>query len=231
MSWFSRYLRSSVGAKHIVAITGLVLVSFLLAHLAANLLIFVGRDALNAYGVSLRELGGGTLIWVARGGLLLALVVHVAMSLRLAVLNAAARPVKYARFKTSKTHFYAKWMATTGLLLFAFIVFHLLHYTFFMVNPEYGRLTDPQGRHDAYSMVILGFSSWAISLSYIVAMGLLAMHLAHGVSSFFQSLGLNHPKYNRGLALAGPVVGLVLFVGFVSIPVAVLAGLVVLPGA
>jgi succinate dehydrogenase / fumarate reductase, cytochrome b subunit len=231
MSWLGRYLRSSIGAKHVVAVSGLALIAFIIAHLGANLLIFAGPDVINAYGVSIRELGSGVAVWIARGVLLAAFVVHVAMSLRLATLNAAARPVAYARFRTSRTRFYAKWMATTGLLILAFVVYHLMHFSFGVVQPESFALVDPEGRHDIYAMMVLGYQNVAVSLSYIVAMGLLAMHLAHGASSFFQSLGLEHPKYNRFFDRVGPVFAVIVFAGFTSIPVAVLAGVLTLPMA
>jgi succinate dehydrogenase cytochrome b subunit len=229
MSWFSRYIRSSIGAKHIMAITGIALVGFIIVHMLGHLAVFVGQDAYNTYADKLQSLGA--LKWAARGGLLLAVVIHIAAALRLVVMNRAARPVKYAVYRPIQTPFYARVMPWTGIIVFAFIVYHLLHFTFGVIFHDYFTLTDPQGRHDVYSMLVLGFKNPVVSVSYIVATALLCFHLAHGVSSMFQSLGIRHPKYDRLIGALGPAFAAVLFVGFVSTPVAVMIGLVQLPGA
>jgi succinate dehydrogenase / fumarate reductase, cytochrome b subunit len=229
MSWFSRYIRSSIGAKHIMALTGIGLVLFAIAHMVGHFAVFVGQDAYNTYAATLQSLGA--LKWLIRGGLVAIVVIHIAAALRLVALNKAARPVKYAVFRPRVTPFYARAMPWTGLIVLAFIIYHLLHFTFGVVLHDYYTLTDAQGRHDVYSMLVLGFKNPVVSISYIIATFLLSLHLAHGVSSMFQSLGIRHPKYDRLIGALGPAVAAVLFVGFISTPVAVLAGLVQLPGA
>jgi succinate dehydrogenase / fumarate reductase cytochrome b subunit len=217
--------------KQLMAITGLGLAVFVLAHLLGNLQVFAGRDVFNDYAQTLQGLG--PLLWIARGGLLIIVLIHIAAGLRLVGLNSAARPVKYKMLKPVKSSWYSRYMAMSGLVLLAFIVFHLLHFTFGVVSPEVYQLWEtPMGeivtaatdqtRHDAYGMMIAGFKNPAIAGWYLVAMALLCMHLAHGVTSFLQTLGINHPKYNNIFKAAGPLYGWVLFLGNAAIVVAIL---------
>lgn len=228
MSWLKTYLTSSVGAKHIMAITGIGLALFVLVHMLGNLQILIGRDAINTYADNLQS--NQALVWTARAGLLGMVVIHIVAALRLTALNKAARPVKYHVFKPSASPFYARVMPMSGLILFAFIVYHLLHFTTGTVladNYDKWEVIDQasgMARHDVYSMVVLGFQNVAVAMSYLVAMALLCMHLAHGVSSFFQSLGLNHPKYRTFIRQVGPVYALIIFIGNCSIPLAILTG-------
>ncbi len=232
MSWVSNYAKSSVGAKHIMAITGLALVLFVLVHMVGNLLIYVGRDALNTYAATLK--GNPLLLWGARLGLLTMVAIHIGAALRLTMMNRAARPQKYVRFKPIRSPFYSRVMPLSGLILLAFIVYHLLHFTVGSVLPDHYAATeivDGVERHDVYTMVVQGFQIPIVAISYIVAMVLLCMHLAHGVTSFFQSLGLEHPKYNRIFKYSGPAFATLIFIGNCSMPIAVLAGAITLPGA
>lgn len=233
MSWLSSYVKSSMGAKHLMAISGLVLTGFVLGHMAGNLLLFGGPDAINAYAEGLKNTP--PLLWGTRIVVLVSVIVHVAAGLRLAAMNRAARPVKYVRYKPQLTPFYARVMPWTGMILLAFIVFHLLHYTVGVVEVSTFAGTagnvDAAGRPDVYSMMVHGFSNPLVAGSYLVAMVLLCMHLAHGVTSMFQSVGFNHPKYNSFVRYAGPVFGGLIFAGNSLIVLAVLAGVVTLPGA
>ena len=222
MSWFSTYIRSSVGMKQLMAITGLVLLSFVIAHLLGNLLIFAGPGALNSYAAGLHDLG--PVLWIARLGLLGAVLLHIAAAVRLVQMNRAARPVRYQVFKPRTTPYYARAMAWTGLIIAAFVVFHLLHLTFGAVYPEHFDRVDAEGRHDVYTMTVLGFQNVAVSGFYLIAVGLLSLHLAHGIPSLFQSLGLRHPKYSPAIAKVGFWLAVLLFAGYASIPTAVLLG-------
>lgn len=228
MSWFRDYINSSVGAKHVMAVTGLMLTVFVFIHMVGNLAIFAGRDALNSYAATLQS--AGLLLWVARLGLLAAVIAHVVIALRLAAHNKAARPVKYQVYRPIQSAPYARAMAWTGLLTLAFIVYHLLHFTFGQLSPDTFHLTEtlPDGtvRHDVYGMVIAGFAEPAIAISYVIAMALLALHLAHGVSSMFQSLGLKHPKYNNIIRSAGPAYAVLVLIGNCAMPIAVWAGII-----
>jgi succinate dehydrogenase cytochrome b subunit len=220
------FLTSSIGRKILVALTGLVLVVFVLGHMIGNLLIFVGRDAINEYGEFLRTVGHGGAIWIARFGLLAAVLIHIVATIQLTRENRAARISRYGHPATIQAKKSSLIMIWTGLFILAFIIYHLMHFTFHVAN-DYGSYTAKlEGKevHDVYRMVIAGFSWLPASLFYIVAMALLCSHLSHGVSSMFQTLGLStertRPWFER---LAYAYAGLI-FVGNCSIPLAVLLG-------
>ncbi|MEZ4403853.1 MAG: succinate dehydrogenase cytochrome b subunit [Kofleriaceae bacterium] len=224
MSWFVSYVRSSVGAKQVMAVTGLGMVLFALIHMLGHLGMFSGRDAYNGYAHTLQGLGA--LKWIARGGLVAILVIHLVTGLSLARANAAARPQKYVVQKLARTSIYARTMALTGLVVLAFIVYHLMHFTLGWIQPDYFHHLDAKGRYDAYSMFVMGFKSTPILISYLVAVSLLCMHLAHGAGSWLQSLGLNHPKYEALTSKAGPVIALVLIIGYLAPPLGVAFNLI-----
>lgn len=221
-------LRASVGAKAVMAVTGLLLLGFLLAHMLGNLQLFLGPDALNGYAAKLQSLGG--LLWVARGGLLLVLLAHVVTAFRLTRQNRRARPTGYAALSPQVTSYAARTMVMSGGVILAFVAYHLLHFTLGVTHPEHHGLVDAQGRHDVYRMVVLGFQQAPVALGYVLAQALLALHVSHGASSLFQSLGATHPILRRVRDRAGPALALLLFVGNVSMPLACLLGAVSLPG-
>lgn len=223
MGRFANVLQSSIGAKVGMAVTGILLVLFIISHLIGNLLMFAGPEATNAYAKGLKDLG--PLLWMARVGLLVVFMVHVGSALRLWRLNRAARPQPYAVVDSSVVTYAGRSIVLTGALVLAFALYHLLHFTLFATNPEFAQLQDAQGRHDVYRMVISGFRNVAVSGVYIVSMIFLGLHLSHGVTSLFQSLGVNSPSYNPFIKRLGPWSGVVIAAGFASIPLAVLAGL------
>lgn len=225
-SWVWRFITSSIGAKYIMAISGVILVGFVIGHMAGNLQMFMGWEKLNAYAAFLQSLG--ELLWVVRIVLLVAVVAHILSGLRLAWINTKARPVRYRKQKSMHTTLFARTMAISGSMLLAFIVAHLLQFTFGVANPSIYAQEDPMGRHDVYAMVVRSFQQPAISAVYIIAMALLGMHLSHGATSMFQSMGANNPKYNRCLSKVGPVLGWLLFLGNIAMPVAVLLGFITL---
>jgi len=221
------FLQTSVGKKSIVAITGALLLGFVIAHMLGNLQIFLGADKINSYAKTLQDLGG--LLWIARIGLLVAFVVHIAMAIKLTLENKAARPVPYAVNKVHHASLASRIMPYTGTVILAFVIYHLLHFTLASFNPEYKELLDEQGRHDVYKMVIAGFSNPLSSLFYILAQACLALpigHLSHGIFSIFQTLGVNHPNIDTRIKVASIAVSLIIFLGNSSIPVAVLAGVI-----
>lgn len=221
------FLQTSVGKKSIVAITGALLLGFVVAHMLGNLQIFLGPDRINSYAKTLQDLGA--LLWVARIGLLVAFVVHIAMAIKLTLENKAARPVPYAVNKVHHATLASRIMPYTGTVILAFVIYHLLHFTLASFNPEYKTLLDEQGRHDVYKMVIAGFSNPLSSIFYILAQACLALpigHLSHGIFSIFQTLGVNHPNIDARIKFASVAVSLVIFLGNSSIPVAVLAGII-----
>lgn len=221
-------LRASVGAKAVMAVTGLLLLLFVLAHMLGNLQVFLGPDALNGYAQKLQSLGG--LLWVARIGLATILVLHVATAARLTRLNRQARPVGYAALSPQVTSYAARTMVLSGFVILAFVAFHLLHFTLGVTHPEHFGHHDAQGRHDVYRMVVLGFQQAPVALLYVAAQALLALHISHGASSLFQSLGVTHPALRCVKERAGPALALLIFVGNVSMPLACLLGWVTLPG-
>lgn len=229
MSWFFSYVRSSIGAKHVMAVTGLSMVLFAIAHMIGHLGMFSGQDAYNAYAHFLQGLGG--LKWLARGGLLAVFVLHIATAIRLVMINRAARPVAYAAYKPVRSTAAGRTMALTGLTLLAFVIYHLLHFTLGQIQPASFHQLDWAGRYDAYTMFVRGFQNVGIFASYAVAMLLLSMHLGHGAGSWLQSLGLRHPKYSPALDKLGPVLSIILLLGYMAPPTAVLVGLIKLPGA
>jgi len=222
-----RAVASSIGSKWIVALTGLVLAGFVIVHMAGNLQVFLGPDALNAYAAKLKGLPA--LLWIARIALLLAVLVHIGIALRLAVRNLVARPQRYRASGTVQATLSSRTMVFTGPMIAAFVLYHLLHFTFGAIYPDAYHRTDPQGRHDVYTMTVLGFRNVWIALSYVVAMVFLGLHLRHGVSSLFQTVGVRHPKLGRVGLLAGPALASIVAFGNVSIPVAALTGALPLP--
>lgn len=225
-----RFSSSSIGRKWIVAITGLVLFGFVIGHLLGNLQIFLGSsEPINRYGAFLRGLG--ELLWVIRLGLLAMVVLHIVFTIKLRLESRAARGVPYAVTQRRATSPAARWMLLSGLMVLCFIVYHLLHFTVQvpevnMLGQNFEKLHDAQGRHDVYRMMILGFSNPTASSFYLVGVGLLALHLNHGIMSMFQTLGLNSAKVRPLWEKGGPTVAWLIFLGYASIPVAVLAGIV-----
>ncbi|HVK71930.1 MAG TPA: succinate dehydrogenase cytochrome b subunit [Kofleriaceae bacterium] len=224
MSWFISYVRSSVGAKQIMAVTGLLLLLFALQHMVGHFGMFKGRDAYNAYAHFLQGLGA--LKWLVRVGLLAILVVHIVAAISLSKANASARPQKYAVARYIRTSLFARTMLWTGLTIFVFLGFHIAHFTVGWVQPDSFHLLDDKGRYDAYSMFVLGFKNWGILAFYLVATALLSMHLAHGASSWFQSLGWRHPKYDGLIDKLGPVLAVIMIVGYAAPPLAVAFNLI-----
>ncbi|MGF1450808.1 MAG: succinate dehydrogenase cytochrome b subunit [Opitutales bacterium] len=231
MSSSSFYIPSLV-KKYLMAVTGLILALFVLGHMLGNLQFFMGPDVINAYALHLHELPLG-MLWLIRAFLLACVAVHIAMGVLLYKENRAARPEGYAIKKTQVSSLSAKLMPVTGLVLLAYIVFHLLHFTIRMGPGEYaaseiGDVTVNLGHgqtaifHDVYHMMAVGFQHAGTSLFYIVATGLLCVHLAHGFSSMFQTLGLRNERWRYTLDNVALGYGWVVFLGFAAIPASVL---------
>lgn len=210
------FYRAMIGKKVLVAATGVVMFGYLVGHLAGNLLIFQSREALDAYGAFLHASPG--LLWGTRIILLLSVAMHIVASLQLARLKQIARPVGYRKYEPIASSYASRTMLWSGPMIAAFVVYHLLHFTFGVVHPfEPGRV---------YDNMVRGFSQAPVSAAYIVAMVLLGMHLYHGLWSMFQTLGVSHPRYTPVLRRGAAIVAVLLIGGFISIPVAVLTGIV-----
>ena len=227
----SAYWQSSIGKKLVVAITGLAMVLFLAGHLTGNLLIYAGREAFNEYAEFLHSAGHGALIWVARIGLLVVVVLHVWATILLTRENKKARKNEYECQTVIQTTKSARLMIWSGLTILAFIVFHLLHFTVRLTydDAEFVDPLDPE-RFDAYGMVIRGFEAgflnFIVVLFYIIAMTCLCSHLSHGVGSIFQTLGLRSKKSADLIKTISCGYALVIWLGFISIPIAIFLGFV-----
>lgn len=221
------FTKTSIGRKVLMAVTGPILFGFLVGHMIGNLQIFIGQDQLNTYAQALKDLP--YLTYTVRVIMLAVLIIHVWNAVRLYFENRASRPIKYVINNTVQASLASRTMFWTGLGVFLYVVYHLLHFTFIVTNPRYEHLVDAVGRHDVYSMVVLGFQNYLISGVYIVAMFLVAYHLSHAIFSFLQTLGLNNPHIQTTLKLIAYAISVVIFIGYVSMPVAVLAGYINLP--
>ena len=210
------FYRTTVGKKTVMAVTGLLMLVFVVMHMVGNLQFFAGPDRINAYAAFLRGLAGP--LWGFRLVMGVALALHVWTALLLITQSLNSRPVGYRRRKYQQASTASRTMIVTGPLLLAYIVYHLLHQTLGTVHPDF----DPG---NVYNNLIIAFSDIKVSTLYIVAMLLLLLHLKHGVWSLFQTLGLNVPRYDRTIRALALLVALAVAAGYISIPARVLAGL------
>jgi succinate dehydrogenase / fumarate reductase, cytochrome b subunit len=219
MTTESSFLGSTLGRKVVMAVTGLILFGFVVGHMLGNLQVFLGPAALNEYGVFLREMLHGTGIWIARGGLLASVLLHIWAATSLTLDSRAARPRGYRKVSHKESTYASRTMVWSGPILALFIVYHLLHLTFGTAHPSF-----VEG--DVYRNVIVGFSVPWVSAFYITAMLCLGLHMYHGVWSMLQSLGLSHPRWNRLRSAFSALSTAAVVGGNIAIPVAVLLGLV-----
>jgi succinate dehydrogenase / fumarate reductase cytochrome b subunit len=228
MTWLIGFWRSSIGAKVTMAVTGLLLFVFVVAHLLGNLKLLAGPASLNAYAKMLSDLGA--LLWAARIALLAVFVLHVWTGLRLARMNRAARPVAYQKDATIQATFASRSMVFSGLSLLVFVIYHLLHFTFGVTNPDHlakkAAEAGSAGGHDVYAMVVASFRVPAIALAYAAFQGVLWLHLRHGVQSLAQTLGLNHSRYTPWIGTLSVGLATVIAGGNMVLALSVMTGLV-----
>lgn len=210
---------TTIGKKAIMAVTGIVLYGFVLAHMLGNLQVFLGPEALNGYAAMLHSMPG--VLWGARLVLLVSLVAHMTAAYQVITRNISARPVAYAKQRDLATTFAAKTMALGGPIILLFIVFHLLHFTTGNIAPGYEHVPE-----DVYGNVIQSFSNPALVAVYAVAQVFVAMHLYHGVWSAFQTLGLFHPRYNAARKALAVAIALAVAAGNLAMPLSVLFGVI-----
>ena len=222
-----RIFSSSLGKKYIMASSGCLLFLFVVAHLLGNLQIFLGPEVINRYGHFLQS--NPELIWPARIILLAMVALHIWAAVKLTIENRAARPVAYAQHEVVVATYASRTMFMSGIIILLFIIYHLLHFTvqvrqINLTGENFVDFHDPQQRHDIFKMMVVGFSNAWVSGFYLLGMALLCLHLSHGVSSMFQSLGWKNKAYGPFLDKFARIAALVIFVGYSSIPVAILFG-------
>jgi succinate dehydrogenase / fumarate reductase cytochrome b subunit len=220
--------KSSLGKKYLMAASGGVLFLFVIGHLLGNLQIFLGPEAINRYGDFLQS--NKEILWPARIVLLAMVGVHIWSAVKLSAENKMARPVGYAGNPSPAAASYAsRTMLMSGLIIAAFIVYHLLHFTAQVksvnfTGQDFAALRDGQGRHDVFAMMVAGFSRPFVSIFYLIAMGLLCLHLSHGAGAMFQSLGWKNAARGPLIDRLGRAAAWLIFLGYASIPVAILLG-------
>jgi succinate dehydrogenase / fumarate reductase cytochrome b subunit len=212
-----RFYISTIGKKAVMAVSGAILFLFVVGHLIGNLQIYEGPEKLNQYAAFLRSMPA--LLWTARITLLVMVGLHIWSSFALLSRKLEARPSGYVQWKPSRSSYASRTMYWSGPIILAFVIYHLLDFTFGTVNPHF-----QEG--DVYSNVVASFQLIPVSAFYILAMVLLCMHLYHGLWSMFQSLGFYHPRFTPLLKRAAAVAAILVAAGNISIPVAVLTGLV-----
>jgi succinate dehydrogenase / fumarate reductase, cytochrome b subunit len=223
MGLLLRLWRSSIGKKYVMAITGLGLWGFVIIHMAGNLQVFLPPAVINNYAHTLKA--NPLVLWGARIGLLAIIALHITAAIQLAIANRRARPVKYAVGKPPESTFAQRTILVSGLILLAFILFHLAHFTAGLVDPAFLEYRDPTtGYHDVHRMMVVGFSNCYVAAFYVLSMGLLMLHLSHGISSLFQSLGLRSKKTFQFFNSVAHLVAIALFLGNCAMVISIMAG-------
>jgi succinate dehydrogenase / fumarate reductase cytochrome b subunit len=211
------FYEAPVGKKIVVGVTGLILIGYVVAHMLGNLQIFLGRERINAYAELLHS--AGPLLWTARIVLLAAVGLHIVFTLQLWLLKRNARPVRYVKKIDVPSAYAARTMILSGPLIAAFVIFHVLHLT----TGQAGLPFEPL---NVYDNVVRGFRIWYVSLAYMVAVSLVGVHVWHGLWSMLHTLGLDDERYRPTLQFISHAVGLLTALGYLSIPVAVLTGVI-----
>ena len=228
MNLFGSFFRSSIGRKFLMAFTGLVLFGFVTGHLVGNLQIFLPPAKINAYGHMLESLGAG--LWFIRAFLLLCLVIHVWLAIELTLENRAARPQDYGIEHINRATLASRLMARTGIVVLAFIPFHLGHFTLRVGHPGWSehtfRLADGTMVRDVHAMMVQGFGNLSVSVFYLIAVGILAYHLSHGIVSSIQTIGLKNEKWTAQIERFSVAYCWLYFLLNAVIPLAVLGGFV-----
>ncbi len=217
------FYRSTIGKKIVMAVSGVVLVGFVLGHMVGNLKAFQGAEKIDAYAEFLRDMGSpifghGQVLWLVRIVLILALVAHVVAAIQLSRVGWGARSQSYRRALDSEASTYAsRSMRVGGVVLLVFVIYHLLHMTTGTVHPDFVV-------GGVYHNLQAAFSSWVVAAVYVLAMLALGMHLYHGVWSGFQTLGINHERLNAYRRPLAVILAILIALGFVAVPVAFFSG-------
>jgi succinate dehydrogenase / fumarate reductase cytochrome b subunit len=228
MSWFLNFYRSAIGKKSLMALTGIILFGFVLVHMIGNLKLYMpdhdGEKAINVYGEFLRHMGDPLIpahsaLWIARIVLMAAVLLHIIAAWQLTLMNRKARPVDYGQRDSVAASYASRTMRWGGVLILLFVIYHILHFT---TGDVHGNFIPGDVHHN----MVMGFSVWWVSAIYIIANIALGFHLYHGLWSMFQSLGLNHSRFNSWRRNFATAFAWIVTIGNISFPVAVLTGLV-----
>ncbi len=213
----TRFYESTIGKKAVMAVTGLVLFGFLIAHMLGNLQIFLGPAVMDHYAETLH--GNPPLLWTVRTILLVSVVLHTWASIQLSMIKREARPIDYVKYRPAHSSWASRTMMLSGPIIAAFVVMHLLHLTTGTIHPQFVPL-------HAYENLVTGFAVVPLALVYIAVMIFIGFHLSHGAWSMFQSVGFSHPRYTPLIKKLAAVVAWLLIAGFISVPLSILTGLV-----
>ncbi|GDX63394.1 MAG: succinate dehydrogenase cytochrome b subunit [Ignavibacteria bacterium] len=230
MSSLLHFLRSTVFTKIVMAISGLLIIGFLVGHLLGNLLMFAGPEKINGYALGLKNLG--PLLWLVRIAMITAFGLHVWSSIELASRNRSARPIAYDTKKSLKSTLASRTMLVSGMAILFFVIYHLLHYTFGIIQPNTyyagGYRMESTGEivHHVYNMVVAGFQNPFIALSYMIALAFMSSHVSHATSSAFQTLGVTNPNISKITSKIGPALAAIFLIGYLSIPIGVMIGVI-----
>lgn len=224
MSWFASFYRSAVGKKAVMAVTGVILFGWIFGHMLGNLKMYLGAAHYNEYAKWLRVMGApaapnDTILWVVRIGMIVCIWLHIQSATQLTLMSRAARPTSYYRRDYVAASYASRTMRWGGVIILLFIIYHLLHFTFGTVHPSFIK-------DDPYHNVVTGFQVWWVSAFYIVANLALGLHLYHGLWSMFNSVGLNAVRFNAWRRYFATAFAVIITLGNVSFPVAVLTGIV-----
>jgi succinate dehydrogenase / fumarate reductase cytochrome b subunit len=222
--WFADFYRNAVVKKAVMAVTGVVLFGWIVAHMAGNLKVFQGAEKFNHYAEFLREIGTplfpqSSILWITRVVILVSVGLHIWSATSLTLQNRRARPLGYETLRGVQLDYAARTMRWSGYLIAVYVVYHLMHLTFGNAHPDFVP-TDP------YRNIVTGFQVAPVALAYIAANFLLGLHLYHGLWSMFQSVGLSHPTYNPWRRYFAVAFSIVVSLGFASVPFAVLTGVI-----
>ncbi len=224
MTWILELYRSAMAKKAVMAVTGVMLFGFVFGHMVGNLKLFLGPEKINAYAEGLRDvgapiLGHGDVLWLARIGLLAAVGLHMLAAWQLTLLNRKARPIDYVTQAPQAATYASRTMRFGGVTILLFVIYHLLHLTAGRVHVNFVH-------GDVYHNLIVAFQNPLVAGFYILAVSALGFHLYHGLWSLFQSLGWSGPRLNAFRRQFAAFFAIAVTVGFLSVPVAILTGLV-----
>lgn len=212
-----RLFDATIAKKAVMAVTGVILFAFVVGHLLGNLQVFLGAERINNYAAFLRS--NLELLWGVRILLLVSVIAHIVVTVQLASLKSKARPIGYEKKKNDHSTVASRTMYYSGPMIAAFVIYHLLHMTAGVVHPDF----QPG---EVFANMVYGFQQIPVSIAYIVAIAFLCLHLNHGIYSIFQTLGAAHPKYMPRIKRVAAVISILLFLGYISIPISVMAGII-----